>query len=266
MLPFFISAPHAPATSTTTSTTTSEAAKKQLFYQEKNIFDDAVLTEMTHTLLQSKLVGESTLSGTFSKNRSRGFATVFTKEGAAQLLQKWPILSTYWHWLNRKHENKNTDIPANLAREGNAFYMNVLMVPPLPYEGIGAHVDSTLSGICGWKDARPYCVSVVYLTVPSFLSGGELCLWNDGSMLAEIKPIQHQAVHFDGSLVHAVKPWKRYGHRILQRVDPVPYRVSLVCEQYQLPDEHLEQMPIFRVQSKGFQDVLNGVLAKREQR
>lgn len=200
---------------------------------------------LRHALVESPLVGGTTLNGPFEA--SRGFAVVFKDAGRAQLVQRFPALAP---WLDA-----TLGAPAiraltpwwrrTLRRIPNAWYLNLLLVS----RGgtVGAHVDATLRKPSGVDDAVPELVSVLYLSVPH-ARGGELVLWNDdGLRRAKLAPRENASVHFRGDLLHEVLAF--------DGADGV--RASLVIEQYHFAPEPLARLPDFKLDSRaGFQAYL----------
>lgn len=82
-------------------------------------------------------------------------------------------------------------------------------------------------------------VSVLYLQVPPNLQGGELVLRNYKKQIGQIKPEINTLIYFQGDLTHSVKAVKTPGMRL-----------SLVCEQYNLSENELEEIPEFAVESR----------------
>lgn len=198
------------------------------------------------TLLDSPLVGRSTLAGPFQA--SRGFAVIFREEGRAQLLERFPPLAAWFDaalgapavraltpWWRR-----------TLTRIPNAWYLNLLLVS----EGgtVGRHVDATLRKPSGVDDALPEMVTVLYLQVPR-ARGGELLLWDDsGLRLAKLAPSENASIHFRGELLHEVCAFEGVADGL---------RASLVIEQYHFAPEVLARLPAFKLDSRaGFQAYL----------
>jgi hypothetical protein len=189
-------------------------------------------------LLESPLVGRSTLAGAFQS--SRGFAVIFRDEGRAELTRHFPALVP---WLAQALGAPALDtlkrwwLPRRAGREPNAWYLNVLLVS----RGgtVGRHVDATLRKVSGDEHAIPEVVSVLYLSVPGG-EGGQLALYEGGRLRQRIAPVENQAVHFRGDLSHEVQAF--------EGVEGV--RASLVVEQYHLAPEHLANVPAFKLESR----------------
>jgi hypothetical protein len=74
------------------------------------------------------------------------------------------------------------------------------------------------------------------------MEGGELVLKSHKRQLGQIKPQVNTLVYFQGDLTHSVNAVKTPGNRL-----------SLVCEQYNLSDAELQEIPEFTVESRSSQ-------------
>lgn len=153
---------------------------------------------------------------------TRGFSVVFRPATRPRVDEAFPFFAPY---LDRV-----------LREDCNAFYLNPLQLTT--GSRVDPHIDRSLRGYC--KDvAMPLCVSVLYVDVPDAMRGGALVLARGKKTLARIQPATGLWVDFDGDLTHSV-----------ERVDSPGQRLSLVCEQYALLDEELEQVPDYAVESR----------------
>jgi hypothetical protein len=75
--------------------------------------------------------------------------------------------------------------------------------------------------------------------VPSDLIGGELILRSSKRQVGKIVPQSNTLLFFQGDLTHSVNPVSSSGMRL-----------SLVCEQYSLDDEQLEEIPTLKIESR----------------
>lgn len=75
-------------------------------------------------------------------------------------------------------------------------------------------------------------MSVLCVRLPLNMEGGELVLKANKRHLGQTQPQINTLLHFQGDLTHAVNPVKTPG-----------YRLSLVCEQYNLTDGEQEKIP-----------------------
>jgi hypothetical protein len=194
----------------------------------RDVFTAAEVEAIREPLLESPLVGRSTLGGSF--RASRGFAVTFHGSGREQLEARFPYIAPF---LAKA-------ISAG-RRKPNAWYLNLLLVPP--GAGVGRHVDGTLRGPSGDEDAVPKVVSVLYLAAP----GGALVLSRGAKELGRVAPREGTMVHFNGELDHAVEPFEGEGTR-----------ASLVLEQYHFGPAALARLPELKVDSRaGFQAYLD---------
>jgi predicted 2-oxoglutarate/Fe(II)-dependent dioxygenase YbiX len=75
--------------------------------------------------------------------------------------------------------------------------------------------------------------------VPSDLRGGELILRSPKRQVGKIAPQSNTLLYFQGDLTHSVNAVSSSGMRL-----------SLVCEQYSLEDDQLEEIPPFEIESR----------------
>ena len=130
----------------------------------------------------------------------------------------------------------------------NAFYMNLLLVPMGGH--VGRHVDATLRSHVAVADIVPIKVSVLWLQVPPQMQGGELNLFKGRRNVASIVPQEGMLAHFRGELGHEVAKV-----RVIREGQEM--RASLVCEQYVLPEDVLDELsPFFIKSNAGFQTFL----------
>jgi 2OG-Fe(II) oxygenase superfamily len=195
-------------------------------------------------LLESPLVGRSTLAGPFQA--SRGFAVLFREAGRAEVLRHFPSLTPYFERaLGRPAVTALTPWWRRPTRLPNAWYLNVLLVSS--GGAVSRHVDATLRNVSGDEAAVPELVSVLYLQVPN-AAGGELALFDGERWATRLAPRENQRVHFRGDLAHEVRPFEAAGQ----------LRASLVIEQYHLAEAELARVPHFRLESKaGFSAYLH---------
>ncbi|HVE82531.1 MAG TPA: 2OG-Fe(II) oxygenase [Myxococcales bacterium] len=204
---------------------------------------DPALEALARGVLDSPLVGRSTLAGSF--RGSRGFAITFTLAGRAALEKRYPFLSPFLELAlsDRAHRALEPWLRRARARPPerprNAFYLNVLLVAG--GGSIGRHTDATLRGPSGDEAAVPEQVTVLYLTAPERFRGGELRLYRGERRVARVRPVPGMLVHFRGDLQHEVAQMEAEGDAL---------RASLVLEQYHLGPEALGRVPELNVQSK----------------
>ncbi|MEQ9549602.1 MAG: 2OG-Fe(II) oxygenase [Coleofasciculus sp. G3-WIS-01] len=121
-------------------------------------------------------------------------------------------------------------------QECNTFYLN-----PLVLEGgtcVEPHVDCSIS-LYSRKLTIPNLVSVLYVQVPHDLQGGELLLETGEDQVVQIQPQTNTMLFFRGNLEHSVN-----------QVKSSQPRISVICEQYNLSETRLQQIPEFEIQSE----------------
>ena len=153
---------------------------------------------------------------------TRGFSVVFQRTGLASVEQQFPFFKPY----------------LNLALQPtcNAFYLTPLLLK----EGsrVDPHIDRSLRSYVKTIEP-PAIVSVLYVQVPSDMKGGELVLHTRKRQVGQIKPQINTLVYFQGDLTHSVNAVKTPGSRL-----------SLICEQYNLSEAELQEIPQFTVESR----------------
>jgi hypothetical protein len=85
----------------------------------------------------------------------------------------------------------------------------------------------------------PILVSVLYIQVPHALQGGELLLQASEHQVVQIQPQTNTLLYFRGNLKHSVN-----------EVKSSQPRISLICEQYNLSETRLQQIPEFEIKSE----------------
>ncbi len=153
---------------------------------------------------------------------TKGWSVVFHRTAQERVLAEFPAFAPY--------------LDLALRDDCNAFYLN-----PLQLERgsrVDPHIDRSLRAYCTEVDP-PVVVSVLYVAVPQSLQGGALVLQRGKRHVGRITPVPNLLVHFDGDLTHSI-----------ERLDSAGERLSLVCEQYQLPPAELAQVPEFAIESR----------------
>nr|WP_199306733.1 2OG-Fe(II) oxygenase [Anabaena sphaerica] len=156
---------------------------------------------------------------------TKGFSVVFQRQGLTTVAQKFPFFKPY--------------LDLALQPNCNAFYLNPLLLK----EGsrVDPHIDRSLRSYCKTIEP-PHLVSVLYVRVPENMEGGELVLKSTKRQVGQVKPQTNTLVYFQGDLTHSVNAVTTPGNRL-----------SLVCEQYNLSDAELEEIPIFTLESRASQ-------------
>lgn len=179
---------------------------------------------------------------------TKGFSVVFTRAGIAEVERQFPYFKPY---LDRA-----------LLPACNAFYLNPLLLKQ--GSRVDPHIDRSLRSYCK-TIAPPDEVSVLYIQVPDLSQnaelasqrviyrhrtphpelqshepeGGYLVLHRGKQKVGQIQPQTNTLLHFQGDLTHSINTLAVSGTRL-----------SLVCEQYQLEDKELWDIPDFLVESR----------------
>jgi hypothetical protein len=199
----------------------SETSPFMSYYrQQSNVFSAANLNDLKSEILACSYFAVNNLNRDFVG--TKGFSIAFQRSHIAEVDRQFPFFSAY----------------LNLALEPscNAFYLNPLLLT----EGsrVDPHIDRSLRSYCKTIEP-PAIVSVLYVQVPNPLQGGELVLRNHRQQVGQIKPQLGTLLWFQGDLTHSVNAVKTPGSRL-----------SLVCEQYNLVDAELEEIPPFAIESR----------------
>jgi len=179
-----------------------------------------LLREVVGQVLTSPYLGVNNLNRDFVA--TKGFSIVFRRSSLAQVERKFPYLRAY--------------LAQALDTTCNAFYLNPLVLTQ--GSRVDPHIDRSLRSYCKIIQP-PQSVSVLYAQVPTDLVGGELVLSHRKRLVGRIQPVENLLVHFQGDLTHGVSAVLSPGQRI-----------SIVCEQYQLLPEELEEIPALTLESR----------------
>lgn len=153
---------------------------------------------------------------------TKGFSVVFQRSHLSTVEQNFPYFKPY---LDRA-----------LQPECNAFYLNPLLLKT--GSRVDPHIDRSLRSYCK-TITPPALVSVLYIEVPIDLEGGELVLQSNKRQVGKIVPQANTLLFFQGDLTHSVSAVISSG-----------FRLSLVCEQYNLEDDQLWDIPEFSLESR----------------
>jgi hypothetical protein len=179
-------------------------------------------------ILDSSLLGETNLSSQFSG--TYGFSITFRRESLPEVTARYPAFAPF--------------LEAALLPGCNAFLLNPLLIQN--GRGVEAHIDRSM-GLYGDMGC-PVAVSVLYVQVPEQLSGGELRLYHRGRQVAALKPQPRSLVTFRGDMVHEVVSVGAGAPELSAA------RISLVVEQYRLPEALLHRVPQLELRNqKGVQ-------------
>jgi hypothetical protein len=191
------------------------------YYREQlNAFPSNYLNDLWGEVQASPYFAVNNLNRDFVG--TKGFSVVFQRSGLTQVEQRFPFFKPYLDFA--------------LQPLCNAFYLNPLLLK----EGsrVDPHIDRSLRSYCKTIEP-PEEVSVLYVKVPPDMEGGELVLRFHKRQVGQIKPQMNTLLYFQGNLTHSVNAVKTPGSRL-----------SLVCEQYNLCEAELEDIPVFTVESR----------------
>jgi 2OG-Fe(II) oxygenase superfamily len=163
---------------------------------------------------------------------TKGFSVVFQRSHLTTVTEKFPYFQPYLEKALQPH--------------CNAFYLNPLLL------NIGSrvdpHIDRSLRSYCKTIDP-PDVVSVLYVNVAAGLAGGELVLRSHKRQVGKIQPQANMLLWFQGDLTHSVNA---VTEAVTEAVTGTCRgdRLSLVCEQYRLEPNQLEDIPAFKLESR----------------
>ena len=189
----------------------------------ENAFDADYLAEVRLHVRKSPYFTTNNLNRDFVG--TRGFSVVFRRPALGRVIAALP-------WTQRYLERA-------LRPDCNAFYLNPLQLTQGSH--VSSHIDRSLRAYVLDIDP-PRAVTVLYVDVPDGMKGGELVLRRGRKFLGRITPQPGLFVEFDGDLDHAV-----------ERVDTPGLRLSVVCEQYDLPEGELAGVPDYAVETRARQ-------------
>lgn len=191
------------------------------YYRQKpNAFAVSYLDDLRGGILACPYFAVNNLNRDFVG--TKGFSVVFQRSRLEIVTQKFPFFKPY--------------LDLALEPACNAFYLNPLLLQ----EGsrVDPHIDRSLRSYCKTINP-PNSVSVLYVQVPSVMQGGELVLRDHKRQVGQVKPQVNLLIHFQGDLTHSVNAVKVPGTRL-----------SLVCEQYNLDESELREIPEFTIESR----------------
>lgn len=190
------------------------------YHQYPQAFSQVYLSELQGQILACPYFAVNNLNRDFVG--TKGFSIVFRRSHLAEVKQRFPYLKLY---LDRV-----------VQQECNAFYLNPLLLEL--GSRVSPHIDRSLRSYCK-TIAPPVVVSVLYVEIPTDLEGGELVLRSHNRQIGLIRPQANTLLFFQGDLLHSVNP-----------VTSLGVRLSLVCEQYNLDDSQLREIPGLQLESR----------------
>ena len=190
------------------------------YHQRSQVFPQDYLSELQGQILACPYFAVNNLNRDFVG--TKGFSVVFRRSHLLTVEQQFPYFSRY--------------LEQALQSDCTAFYLNPLLLKS--GSRVDPHIDRSLRSYCKTIDP-PNVVSVLYIEVPSDLVGGELVLRSHKRPIGQIRPQANTLLFFQGDLTHSVNPVSSSG-----------FRLSLVCEQYNLEDIQLREIPEFKLESR----------------
>jgi 2OG-Fe(II) oxygenase superfamily len=190
------------------------------YSQHTQAFAIAYINDLRGEILACPYLSVNNLNRDFVD--TKGFSVVFKRSEIARVKRQFPFFKPY--------------LDLALQPSCNAFYLNPLMLQK--GSRVDPHIDRSLRSYCKTVEP-PMIVSVLYIQVPPDLQGGELVLRSHKKHIGQIKPEINKLVYFQGDLTHSVNA-----------VKTPEMRLSLVCEQYNLSETELEEIPAFTVESR----------------
>ena len=188
----------------------------------------------THSLLNRSLLGSEAFSSSYS------FQIFFNKNSKDEFLNsKYNLKPIYDIFERIKQPNTNAYIFNPLVLEGSKIFDK-------NPNAIKYHYDDTLNLYNDFgKRYLPICTTVLYIDVPKIFIGGILEMHDFGFVhnrcpgTFKIRPEVGKKVVFRGDMCHRVSPMFS---------DKNTKRVSLVFEQYNIPEHRLNEVS-FNIQS-----------------
>lgn len=205
------------------------------YYQtSENAFPLDYLSQLQGQILSCPYFALNNLNRDFIE--TKGFSLAFQRSGLSKIEQQFPFFKTY--------------LDIALQPNCNAFYLNPLLLKT--GSRVDPHIDRSLRSYC--KNIEPPAlVSVLYVQVPATLHGGELVLCHNKRQVGQIRPRVNTLLYFQGNLTHAVK-----------EVTSLGTRLSLVCEQYNLSEAELLEIPEFTIESRAIKSKVKASKQKRK--
>ncbi|HEY9699151.1 MAG TPA: 2OG-Fe(II) oxygenase [Trichocoleus sp.] len=193
------------------------------YQQQSNLFSQAYLDKLQKQIHACPYFTVNNLNRDFVQ--TKGFSIVFHRSHLSTVAEQFPYFMPYLEQALQPH--------------CNAFYLNPLLLKS--GSRVDPHIDRSLRSYCKTIDP-PDVVSVLYVTVPTDLAGGELVLRDHRRQVGKITPQSNTLVIFQGNLTHSINPVISSG-----------IRLSVVCEQYSLEAAQLSEIPEFKLESRAVQ-------------
>jgi 2OG-Fe(II) oxygenase superfamily len=202
------------------------------YRQSSQAFSASYLSKLQRRILDCPYFTVNNLNRDFVN--TKGFSVVFRRSHLSTVAAQFPYFSRY--------------LEQALQPDCNAFYLNPLLLKA--GSRVDPHIDRSLRSYCKTIDP-PAMVSVLYVSVPKNLEGGELVLRSRQRQVGQIRPQTNLLLLFQGDLTHSVTAVEKGGDRL-----------SLVCEQYSLEEHELEDIPEFKLESRVVASTGKSILKK----
>ncbi len=198
----------------------------------ENALPAAALGDLKEAIINSPYLAETDLNEGFTG--TSGFTLLFHREERERAESLMPELRPFFEKA--------------MKSQANVFFLNPLVLHA-GGSGVAPHADKTIVSYVDSKDPPfPFCVSVLYLSLPTEKKGGSLVFHRAVGKLEKV-PKENLLIEFPGWLMHEVTP--------LSSQPGSPPRVSLVLEQYELPEAMKNEVPRFSLEtSRAFEDFL----------
>jgi predicted 2-oxoglutarate/Fe(II)-dependent dioxygenase YbiX len=193
------------------------------YQQHPQAFSVSYLSKLQKRILDNPYFAVNNLNRDFIG--TKGFSVVFRRSHLTTVEEHFPYFMRY--------------LRQALQPDCNAFYLNPLLLKD--GSRVDPHVDRSLRSYCKTINP-PDIVSVLYIAVPQDLQGGELVLRSRQRNVGQIRPQANMLLFFQGDLTHSVNAVVSKG-----------VRLSLVCEQYNLEETQLLDIPEFKLESRAVQ-------------
>lgn len=189
------------------------------------------LAALRNAILQSPYLAETDLNEGFTG--TSGFTMLFHLEERERVQALIPEVEPF--------------LDKAIKPEANVFFLNPLVLHA-GGAGVAPHADKTLVSYLDGDPPFPFCVSVLYLSLPKEKKGGSIVFHRAIGRLQKT-PVENLLLEFPGWLLHEVTP--------LSSEPGSPPRVSLVLEQYRLSPEMKAAVPRFSLEtSRAFSEFL----------
>jgi 2OG-Fe(II) oxygenase superfamily len=198
------------------------------YRQSPQAFSASYLSKLQRRILGCPYFAVNNLNRDFVN--TKGFSVVFRRSHLTTVTNQFPYFGRY--------------LEQALLPDCNAFYLNPLLLKA--GSRVDPHIDRSLRSYCKTIEP-PAMVSVLYVSVPEDLEGGDLVLRSRQRQVGQIRPQANLLLFFQGDLTHSVTAVVKGGDRL-----------SLVCEQYSLEDHELEDIPEFKLETRAMAPVRKG--------